>query len=65
MCIICVDIDKGRLDPWEASRNRREMLSELSEEHLRILDNKIKDCLKEYLNGLNLKKTKKNKLFTP
>ena len=57
MCIICIDLDKGKLDPWEASRNRTEMLEELtisdaSTDHLEILDQKIRDALYQYLNEL-------------
>jgi hypothetical protein len=57
MCIICIDIDRGKLDPWEASRNRTEMIDQLSEEHLKELDFKINDLLVAYLDDL----TEKNK----
>lgn len=52
MCIICVDLDNKKLDPWEASRNRTEMLSQFDKEHLEVLDRKIRAALLEYLNGL-------------
>tara|TARA_R100001510_G_C7630152_1_gene189151 strand:- start:267 stop:452 length:186 start_codon:yes stop_codon:yes gene_type:complete len=54
MCIICVDLGKGKLTPWEAAKNRREMLSQLDEEHLSELDEKISASLQAYLLKLNL-----------
>ena len=54
MCIICVDLDKGKLTPWEAAKNRREMLSQLDEEHLSELDEKISASLQAYLLKLSL-----------
>ena len=54
MCIICIDLDKGKLTPWEASRNRTEMIDQFDEEHLKILDEKITASLTEYLNKINL-----------
>tara|TARA_Y100000114_G_scaffold126436_1_gene122819 strand:+ start:204 stop:389 length:186 start_codon:yes stop_codon:yes gene_type:complete len=54
MCIICVDLDKGKLTPWEAAKNRREMLSQLDEEHLSELDEKIGASLQAYLLKLSL-----------
>ena len=54
MCIICVDLAKGKLTPWEAAKNRREMLSQLDEEHLNELDEKISASLQAYLLKLNL-----------
>ena len=53
MCIICVDLEKGKLTPWEASKNRTEMLDILNEEHLKELDEKITASLKEYLIKLS------------
>jgi len=54
MCIICVDLEKGKLTPWEASRNRTEMLDTLDKEHLKELDEKITVILKEYLIKLSI-----------
>ena len=54
MCIICVDLEKGKLTPWEASKNRTEMLNILDEEHLKELDEKITASLKEYLIKLSI-----------
>lgn len=53
MCLICEHLDAGKLDPWEAARNRVELVYELEEEHLEVLDDKIRIALIEYLNGLN------------
>ena len=53
MCIICTDLDKGKLTPWEASKNRTEMLSLFDEEHLEVLDQKIRKSLVDYLEQLN------------
>lgn len=52
MCIICVDLDRGKLTPWEAARNRTEMIDQFDEEHLLILEEKITKCLYEYLDNL-------------
>ena len=52
MCIICVELDKKRLTPWEASRNRTEMLPVLDKDHLEDLDKKITEALHEYLDSL-------------
>ena len=54
MCIICTHIDAGKLDPWEAARNRRELLPDLDEEHLKILDEKINKALLDYLDRLTV-----------
>ena len=51
MCIICVDLDKKKLSPWEAAKNRTEMLDQFDKEHLEVLDLKIREALLEYLNN--------------
>ena len=63
MCIICIGIDNNKLTPWEASRNRAEMLPVLDEDHLEELDKKITAALYEYLDSLNCHKCTKNKDF--
>ena len=55
MCIICVDLDKGKLTPWEAAKNRREMVDILDQDHLDELDKKITASLTEYLEKLKFK----------
>ena len=52
MCIICVDLDNGTLDPWEAARNRSEMAKDLDLDHLEELDVKISQALLDFLNNL-------------
>tara|TARA_Y100000114_G_scaffold156672_1_gene184721 strand:+ start:2491 stop:2685 length:195 start_codon:yes stop_codon:yes gene_type:complete len=54
MCIICVDLEKGKLTPWEASRNRTEMIDQFDEEHLEVLDRKIREALLQYLGDLRV-----------
>ena len=49
MCLICIDLDKKKLTPWEAARNRREMLQDLDESHLDELDIKIREALKQWI----------------
>jgi hypothetical protein len=46
-------LDAGKLDPWEAAQNRVELVHELDEEHLAVLDDKIRIALINYLDGLN------------
>jgi hypothetical protein len=53
MCIICVELEKNKLTPWEAARNRREFLEILDDDHLEELNEKINQKLLEYLENLN------------
>jgi len=53
MCLICEHLDAGKLDPWEAAQNRVELVHELDEEHLVVLDDKIRIALLEYLDTLH------------
>ena len=52
MCIICVELDKKTLSPWEAKRNLSEMVEKIGDEHAREVENKISDAIYEeiYLN---------------
>ena len=50
MCIICVELDKNKLSPWEAKRNLTEMVENIGEEHAREVENKISDLIFEQLN---------------
>ena len=52
MCIICVHLDDKKLTPWEAAKNRVEYLDVLDDEHLKVLDLKIRESLLEYLDNL-------------
>ena len=47
-------MDAGTLDPWEASRNRRELLGDIDRDHLKVLDKKIREALLEYLDRLTV-----------
>jgi len=62
MCIICEDLDVNKLTPWEAAANRREMLSEFDEEHLLVLDLKIRSALVKYLNNIDNNSSKDSNL---
>ncbi len=53
MCLICDHLDQNKLTPWEAAKNRSEMIQDLDEEHIKLLDDKIRFALNEYLNNLN------------
>lgn len=58
MCLICIDLDKGKLTPWEAARNRLEMVEQIDDDHLPILNEKIKAALLQHLNELNASNSK-------
>jgi len=52
MCIICVEIQKGKMKSFEARRNLGEMQTEIGEEHADevkelIIDESIKELAKE------------------
>ena len=58
MCLICVDLDKKKLTPWEAARNRLEMIEQIGDDHLPVLNEKIERALLEYLDELNVLNSK-------
>ncbi len=43
MCIICVELDKNKLSPWEAKRNLSEMAETLDDNHIKEVEDKILD----------------------
>jgi hypothetical protein len=45
MCIICIDLDKNKISPWEAKRNLTEMVENIGPEHTREVENKISDLI--------------------
>ena len=45
MCIICVELDKKKLSPWEAKVNLSEMIEKIGHEHAREVENKISDAI--------------------
>ena len=47
MCIICVELDKNKLSPWEAKANLSEMADEIGPEHTREVEDKISDAILE------------------
>ena len=60
MCLICIGLDNKTLLPWEAAKNRKEMLKEFDEEHLLLLDKKINKSLIQYLNNLTQENNNEN-----
>jgi hypothetical protein len=47
MCIICVELDKNKLSPWEAKRNLREMSSSLELNHIKAVEDKISELIEQ------------------
>ena len=47
MCIICIEMDKRRLSPWEAKRNLGEMTEKIGLEHAKEVEAKIYDLILE------------------
>lgn len=45
MCIICVEMEKNKLSPWEAKRNLSEMVEKIGQEHLIEVENKISEAI--------------------
>ena len=41
MCIICIEIEKNKLSPWEAERNLTEMKEKIDKDHLQEVENMI------------------------
>ena len=41
MCIICIELEKGSLMPWEANRNLKEMSEVLDDEHIKEVEELI------------------------
>jgi hypothetical protein len=50
MCIICIELDKETLSPWEAKRNLVELAGALGASHTRDVENKISDLIYEETN---------------
>ena len=50
MCIICVELDKKSLTPWEAKRNLGEMAAKIGQDHLIEVENKISDLIYDEIN---------------
>ena len=50
MCIICDDLEKNRLTPWEAKRNLGEMVETIGQEHAIEVENKISEAIYNEIN---------------
>ena len=50
MCIICLDLEKGSLTPWEAKRNLSEMAEKIGQEHAIEVENKISEAIYNEIN---------------
>tara|TARA_B100000927_G_scaffold285844_1_gene276466 strand:+ start:1308 stop:1541 length:234 start_codon:yes stop_codon:yes gene_type:complete len=50
MCIICVQLDKNELSPWEAKANLKEISEKIGPKHTREVENKISDAIFEEIN---------------
>ena len=53
MCIICVQLDKNELSPWEAKANLKEISEKIGAKHTREVENKISDAIFEEINLKN------------
>ena len=49
MCIICVELEKNNLSPWEAKRNLGEMVEKIGAEHAREVEDKISQAIYDEL----------------
>lgn len=49
MCIICVELEKNKLSPWEARKNLTEMVEKIGPEHALEVDKKISDMIFEHI----------------
>ena len=47
MCIICIEMDKKTLSPWEAKRNLSEMAEQIGQDHALEVDKKISEAIYE------------------
>lgn len=47
MCIICIELEKKNLSPWEAERNLSEMVEKIGEKHAEEVKNKISEAAVE------------------
>ena len=44
MCIICIDLERGALRPYEGRRALREMRETLSADHVKLVEEKLADA---------------------
>ena len=45
MCLICLEIEKNKLTPWEAKRNLKEMSEKIGKEHEKEVEQKILEMI--------------------
>lgn len=45
MCIICIEMDKNKLSPWEAKKNLGEMVEKIGQDHAIEVENKISEAI--------------------
>lgn len=50
MCIICIEMDKSSLSPWEAKRNLKEMVEKIGQDHAIEVENKISEAIYDEIN---------------
>ncbi len=50
MCIICIDIEKNLLSPFEARRNLTEMFDSLELNHIKDVQDKISELIERQIN---------------
>jgi len=50
MCIICIELDKNKLTPWEARRNLTEMVEKIGQGHAIEVERKISEAIIEEIN---------------
>lgn len=48
MCLICEELKKSTMNPWEARRNLREVKETLSEEHLKEVEDYLDELERDY-----------------
>lgn len=50
MCIICLELNKNKLSPWEAKKNLGEMVEKIGEKHARDVEVKISELIYEEIS---------------
>ena len=58
MCIICVELEKKNISPWEAKQNLKEISEKISENHLKEVEKKISKLESENLFDIFVKNLK-------
>ena len=58
MCIICVELEKKNISPWEAKQNLKEISEKINENHLKEVEKKISKLEGENLFDIFVKNLK-------